>query len=171
MKKSIFIGLVALFSFGYSSAQCASNIIITAAYSTTLTQSNNWIVTTGTTTISSGANVNLEATNYVQLNPDFKADATAVFLAQIVPCTLGNQQNSLSGFKVYPNPTSGQLNIKTINSINAVTVFDGNGRVLQSNNDIQNNEFTTNLDSFSNGIYFVEIVSDQEISRHKIIKQ
>ena len=170
MKKSIFIGLVVLLGFGYGFSQCASNITITGGYSTTLTQSSDWIVTAGSTTIPAAANVTLEATDYITLNQDFMADSSAVFLAQIVPCTLAVTQNGLSKFQVYPNPTSGLLNIKSINNLTSVTIFDKNGRLLQTDQSIQSNEYQTNLDQFSNGIYFIEIVSDKEVSRQKIIK-
>ena len=85
---------------------------------------------------------------------------------------LGNEGFTVtsSGIQISPNPTSGLLNIKSINNLTSVTIFDNNGRLLQTDQSIQSNEYQTNLDQFSNGIYFIEIVSDKEVSRQKIIK-
>ena len=85
---------------------------------------------------------------------------------------LGNEGFTVtsSGIQISPNPTSGLLNIKSINNLTSVTIFDNNGRLLQTDQSIESNEYETNLDQFSNGIYFIEIVSDKEVSRQKIIK-
>lgn len=170
MKKSILLGVVFLvcYSFGYS--QCMSNITISGPYTTTLTQSADWIVSSGTTTITPSSNVTLNAGDYIQLNPDFEANSTSIFLAQIIGCTLGINQNTPNSFVVFPNPTNNIVTVKSTNGIQNIALYDMNGRILQNIISDNNNEQSIDLSNLPSGIYMMEIKTDFGKSVEKIVK-
>lgn len=76
-------------------------------------------------------------------------------------------QNDL--FSVYPNPVNSYLNILDHKSsaIYSMKIYNSVGGQLIFQNSIS----TIDLSNFSNGIYFLEIQSNEGIFREKIIKQ
>ncbi len=69
---------------------------------------------------------------------------------------------------VFPNPSNSFIQIKSTSTIDKLTVFDSLGKVvpLQTQN---NNEI--NIENLSNGIYFIEILTDNETIYKKFIKK
>ena len=93
MKKIFITSLLILYSISISWAQCPATVTISGVYSTTYTGSNSWIATSGTTTITTGLNVTLDAnplTNgYVLLDAGFETQPNSEFLAIVqTPCAL-----------------------------------------------------------------------------------
>lgn len=170
MKKLILLGLLIFIGVNYSFAQCTANITITGSYSTLLTSSSNWIVSSGSTNIPTGSNVTLEAKDYIELNSDFVADATSIFLAHIVDCTLSVNEMNLNEFKIYPNPTINLVNIQSNYLIKSIRLFDINGRLI-------NNYFpdamdtVISLENFQTGMYFANIITENSSHIHKIVKK
>lgn len=81
--------------------------------------------------------------------------------------TIGNSATSLS---IYPNPTTGQINISNTTNIASITIIDHNGKTLLNEN-TDNVNASLDLSSYASGIYFIKIVSvdgTQQIS--KIVK-
>lgn len=171
MKKLTLIVFITLIGYSQSFGQCGSNLTITGLYGIGLTQSSDWIISSSTTSIAPSTNVTLEATDYIQLNPDFMADATSVFLAHIVPCAVGIKPNVLSDFLIWPNPTSNIFTVQSSSKINAFVIYDNNGRVLQSSEAVATNAFEANLNLYSEGIYFLEIHSELGKTMHKIVRK
>lgn len=66
---------------------------------------------------------------------------------------------------VYPNPTFGQLNIKSIDEINSIVLFDMNGMDFKIKL-----EFPLDLNSLKSGIYILKIKTHHSNSWHKFIK-
>lgn len=77
-------------------------------------------------------------------------------------------------YKVYPNPTSGQiiLTIKPFDGDNfRYRLYDLNGILLQDKR-IESEESEISLESYSYSIYFLKVIDDfQEIKIFKIIKR
>jgi hypothetical protein len=74
---------------------------------------------------------------------------------------------------IYPNPTSGQINIRLTENKEPteISIFDVSGKlILQKGVAIKETEFTTELLGES-GIYFVQVKSDSKIATYKIIKK
>ena len=87
--------------------------------------------------------------------------------------TLNTNDFFISNFQVYPNPSKEVLNINNINNIkiNSAQITDLNGRLV---NEIQingNPNYQININSLSNGVYFLKINTDMGIGVSKIIKQ
>lgn len=70
-------------------------------------------------------------------------------------------------FSAYPNPTNGQLNITTPEN-STVKLFDINGKLINSTRSTITKWDISDLD---NGLYFLSIENEGEITTQKIIKQ
>jgi len=68
---------------------------------------------------------------------------------------------------VYPNPVKEQLYINSENTIELVTIYDINGRVLQENK----NTSTISVNNLTNGLYFVTVRSNKGQRTIKIVKE
>lgn len=72
--------------------------------------------------------------------------------------------------KCYPNPTSGAFNISYTKPITEYSVISVFGQTL-ANERINSNEFQIDLSSFSEGSYFVKIVSGDSTKTIKVVKK
>lgn len=80
--------------------------------------------------------------------------------------TLSTAEVSKSKTNIYPNPTKGEVNIKTDKKIKSTTVLDLSGKVLT----VGSSE-TVNLSAFAKGTYLVKVeFSDGSSKTEKIIK-
>ena len=72
---------------------------------------------------------------------------------------------------VYPNPTVDQCTIRIENSImDEVTVFDLSGKMVRSLK-VNDQEVKIDMSQLSSGTYFIRILSDKNVTTHKIVKQ
>lgn len=75
-------------------------------------------------------------------------------------CSLGISDNNFdSNFIIYPNPSKGSINIKSIVDAGSVTVsiYDLNGRTVYSEEMELHNTVSINAEGISSGIYVIEI--------------
>ncbi|WP_175620318.1 T9SS type A sorting domain-containing protein [Chryseobacterium schmidteae] len=94
------------------------------------------------------------------------ADAVAVDDVQVLASTLSTKEASKSKTSIYPNPTKGEVNIKTDKKIKSTTVLDLSGKVLT----VGSSE-TVNLSAFTKGTYLVKVeFADGTSKTEKIIK-
>lgn len=75
--------------------------------------------------------------------------------------TLSIQDDVINNTKIFPNPTSNQVTITT--QIEKATVFDITGKIV-----MESRENTFNVETLQNGIYLLEIITDNGI---KVIKR
>lgn len=94
--------------------------------------------------------------NPVELNPDLSN------------CSLLNTENfQLADLKIYPNPTSDILTVKTLKKIDLIEVYNTLGKLLLQ-------ESTSNrvdLSNLSKGLYIIKIKINGAVFSKKIIKQ
>jgi hypothetical protein len=85
--------------------------------------------------------------------------------------TLGVNEFLNSKFALYPNPTTGIVNLSnTIDAtINSVEILDLNGRLI--NNVKVNSDNQVNISELSKGIYMMKIISDEGTAIKKVIKE
>lgn len=71
---------------------------------------------------------------------------------------------------VYPNPTNGQFTITSANANYSIEIYNNMGQLLQRQNALQ---ATTafDLQQQAAGIYYVHVITNNEVSRFKLIKQ
>lgn len=97
-----------------------------------------------------------------------------IFSGQFTPESLSTNDNVLNkGIKVYPNPSSGIVNVSIDNYAGNITVevFDMNGRKVFSNAGDYMKANTINLQGFQKGVYILNVKGDELSYSEKIILQ
>lgn len=94
------------------------------------------------------------------------ADAVAIDDIQIVNGVMSTSELSLSKMSIYPNPTKGEINIKTDKKITSSSVYDFSGKIL-----LENNSGKMDISSYPKGTYLLKInFIDGSSKTEKIIK-
>ncbi|WP_298222649.1 leucine-rich repeat domain-containing protein [Flavobacterium sp.] len=89
--------------------------------------------------------------------------------AETVFATLSNAGFDLDqSISVYPNPTTSKINIQADTDIQMVSLYDVQGRVLQT---VLGNQKVLDTVSQSNGIYFLKITTEKGSKVVKVVKQ
>ncbi len=81
-------------------------------------------------------------------------------------CNLGNIENNLNRFNIYPNPVQKRLYIDSQQLIENLTIYNIQGQLIL-------NEISNNIDvSFlSTGLYFVQVTIDGKSETKKFVKE
>jgi hypothetical protein len=147
-----------------------------------LTESQSWIITSGTVLIEAGTQVKLDAhqTSYVKLNPGYKVDSGAVFVAQAYNgCTAGApqlpQERKIANadlitnneIVLYPNPTSGMIHIRHEEKLSNIQIFDMVGKLMINQKCHGETETNIDLSNLPNGVYHVKAAGYNSI---KVVK-
>lgn len=154
----------------------AVNTVICAGETTTLTGSGatNYMWTSATTATGSSLVVNPNFnTDYLLTGTnEFGCSDTAMITVKVSKCTGINQVASkLTGLQIYPNPNNGAFTVDLANgSEKTIQIIDVSGRIL-SNETSSNDSVTIKMTEFANGVYYVKVQSNKEVSVVKIIKQ
>ncbi|WLD24269.1 T9SS type A sorting domain-containing protein [Flavobacterium dauae] len=107
------------------------------------------------------ANANLFMNNNLGINPLISTGEADFFVAKLANSECGSglstdDFNALS-FNVYPNPTTGVINVETTEQLSAFTIYDATGRLIRQSMFDGSNQI--NLENTSNGVYFIRIVT------------
>lgn len=99
------------------------------------------------------------------------ASTTARTIPKLIACPVlaNNQFNLTTGFSLYPNPASSLLNIEMVDGIelSKIQIVDVTGKiVLQQNQDLN----LVNVESLSNGLYIIQLYSENKSFLGKFIK-
>lgn len=83
--------------------------------------------------------------------------------------TLGLEEQSLKGFKLYPNPTKGIISMESEKALNEIKIFNLVGQELMN---IKPSKLNSSLDlsSLSAGFYFLKVTTDTDSGTYKIVK-
>ncbi len=85
---------------------------------------------------------------------------------------LGPDDSSLQNIKIFPNPTTGIINIHSPNAyIKNIEVFDVRGRRFYETVYDEKNAHTADLDSLETGIYFLKITTEIGDVTKKFVKE
>lgn len=93
------------------------------------------------------------------------------FFEDMADSALSNKTNSLA-IDVYPNPTSDEIQVVSINLTSGIEKFrilDQKGQVLYSI-DHPGDSFVVSMGNYSSGTYFAWILSRDKVYRLKIVK-
>ncbi len=96
------------------------------------------------------------------------------FVAKLgnIPSGINSLSDSDENFAIYPNPTNGFVQIKSLNNKNDqfnINIFDPSSRQIFQKK-IFTEKVEIDLGEFKDGIYFLEITYDEKIFRKKLIK-
>ena len=84
--------------------------------------------------------------------------------------TLGTATNTLEGFTLYPTIVKEELNFRSQNKVEAITVFNLLGQKVFSGAPNANNS-SINLSNLRPGVYIVKVSAEGNIGSYKIIKE
>lgn len=156
--------------------QVSSNINVAGSGTTFIVDGN------GTT----GGRCRMLAPNSIRLMTGFRAERGSSFRAKAFEPRLltfaksseiQNQTESVNSevdesVFVYPNPVTKYLNIKALNnfSIKEIYIFNVDGVLTFSEKFTNNSSVEINTENFLSGLYFVRIITDENVYFKKIIK-
>ena len=81
---------------------------------------------------------------------------------------LGVNENALSDFSVYPNPTTGVLTVQSKTAIVQIEIHNLLGQLVLSNS----NKNTIDISSVSQGFYFIKVKDENgDFGAQKIVKK
>lgn len=95
---------------------------------------------------------------------------TEVFIAKFNNSTLGLEDITLAEVNIYPNPTTGIINLSSdLNSITEIEIYELTGKLVLSKKDDSIKK--VDISHLSKGLYVVKIIdSEQKIKIEKLIK-
>ncbi|MGQ7945874.1 Ig-like domain-containing protein [Flavobacterium sp. WC2509] len=109
-----------------------------------------------------------------QANGDYKVEITLGNCTVTSNCitvnSLGIEGLKSNGFKIFPNPSKGIVNIVTPYE-GSYVIIDQQGKTVKSFELQENILNTLNLDNVSEGTYFIKSISDSKIKAQKLIIQ
>jgi len=123
--------------------------------------------------LANGNVINNQAAIYFDFNPPIFTNTTFHTIGEnFIPIVLDLKEAWIEGMQVhiYPNPTSGLVYIEQlIGKKVQINVLDNLGRVVlqKSANDQQT---SVDLNHLPQGIYYIHIQQDKQVSTHKVIK-
>lgn len=91
-------------------------------------------------------------------------EAATVFAA------LGTQAFVVNNIAIYPNPTTGRINISSKDTLQSFILYDLQGRLLQSTS-LNYTAHTIDISAYPSGIYLLEIKTDAGINVERIVKK
>jgi hypothetical protein len=97
----------------------------------------------------------------------------ATLTLKVNSSTVGiNSYANENKISVSPNPTDNVFNVHSEQGLNnaSIHVVAINGKIVQQQESLTGNDFKIDVSSLSNGIYFVEVISENKISRVKLLK-
>ena len=126
------------------------------------------------------ASKNYDLTSYISSTMLVKFKGTSnygpgdayIFLDEvgIRESTLGTATNTLEGFTLYPTIVKEELNFRSQNKVEAITIFNLLGQKVFSGAPNANNS-SVNLSNLRPGVYIVKVSAEGNIGSYKIIKE
>jgi hypothetical protein len=80
--------------------------------------------------------------------------------------TISVNENEIPGIYLYPNPTSADLSINSLENIQSVAVYNLLGKEIFRRDQIRNNEFIVPSAAFESGYYIIRITSEKGITKN-----
>lgn len=98
----------------------------------------------------------------------FKLYVDSILVMENDPLSFGEKNAPDLQVKVYPNPTSSSFKINSGTQLQKVSLFNLSGAIIEEWNGTQN---TFDIQHLQNGMYLLEIETDQGHLQRKILKQ
>lgn len=109
-------------------------------------------------------------TTYIIMVEGFDVDESGDFTLQVSCETLSTSDFNLNQLSMYPNPTSGIVNIKSNVLVDSVQIYNTAGQLVLIDK-VNATNSTINISSLQNGIYFAEAISKDASKVIKIVKK
>lgn len=82
---------------------------------------------------------------------------------------LGLDEVQISDVNVYPNPSTGIVNLSSKSTIDGVKVYDITGRLVKTVSKLASDKTVLNLSNLSSGTYILKIQADNKVVTKKVI--
>ncbi|TXD71479.1 T9SS type A sorting domain-containing protein, partial [Aequorivita antarctica] len=83
---------------------------------------------------------------------------------------LGVSDNTIAGFSYYPNPTNGILNLKSVDNIEHVSIYNLLGQLVVDNR-VNATASQVDISGLSTGTYLMKVTVNGETGTYKVLKQ
>jgi hypothetical protein len=110
--------------------------------------------------------------NYIKTNLNGCSDssATAFVIEAGTNCSgVSVAEVSKAAISIYPNPASANVNVTAATQISSVVISDEHGRVVM-NVACGSSTATISTEALSNGVYFMQVITAEGSSFHKLLK-
>jgi hypothetical protein len=84
--------------------------------------------------------------------------------------SLGVEEHAMEKIRVYPNPATRLVNIRTVAEIKSIAAFDIQGRIVESHQ-VSGKDVSLDISRYAKGIYYLKIITDKGNGISKIIKE
>lgn len=74
-----------------------------------------------------------------------------------------------NNFKCYPNPANDVINIKSVNDLSSIRIFNVSGQLVYENHNVSSKLQTIDISSFEKGVFFMELKTKEEVKMTKIV--
>lgn len=85
-------------------------------------------------------------------------------------CT-GVEELNKDVFSIFPNPTNNIINVVGLENATELTLLDVTGKIVYTNNNLTTNTLSIDLSNASNGLYFMQVKTDEGVDSYKVVKQ
>jgi|GEM_PF-2606092 len=178
-----------LFKVGCDISQTVSNVTSLDGSLKPIVQASNIVETFNTVLVVTGTSVTFKAGDEILLKPGFTVNAGGNFRGVLQPCDdfvidycsggarvasyedTSRQETDKSFIDVFPNLTSGIVNLKTGNAIKliSVQVVSSEGKRVLTDDLSGREEVTLNVSHLSDGVYILQIRHQGGIETRRII--
>ena len=112
-----------------------------------------------------------EGTNILSTNPNYAYTMPArnVTLEAVYRFEVSVAEHEMNSINVYPNPSQGLFNVEVGQAYN-MQVVDVTGRIVLAQ-DIQAGVTSLDLQAYNNGVYFIRLISENQIQTIRVVKQ
>jgi hypothetical protein len=100
--------------------------------------------------------------NFAFVLPETMDPVTVEFTYTIISV----KENEISGLRLYPNPTSADLSVSSLENIHSVAVYNLLGKEIFHSDLIRSNEFMIPSAKFEPGYYILRITSEKGITKN-----
>ncbi|WP_310556105.1 PKD domain-containing protein [Flavobacterium sp.] len=163
---------------------CLPNLTLSApeANSAITYKRVNWIETMANYTTAISQNITMKAGDFISLKSGTHIKSGSLFLGKTEACVAiatristqekDNFNSKSSIINIYPNPTRDYVTIGSPTSIlKSIIITSLEGKIIFTNNFVNNNQIDIDVKSYGNGLYIVSILTqDGIITNQKLLK-
>lgn len=74
-----------------------------------------------------------------------------------------------AGIECFPNPATDVINVKSVNAIESIKIFNLNGQMMYVDHVVNNLTQSVNISNFDEGVYFIQIQTEKNLVTSKLV--
>jgi hypothetical protein len=113
--------------------------------------------------------INLTNQN-IQLTPgEYRLYSTRKFDEPNVVTENKREMQKTGNIQIYPNPASDEINVASEDLIDVIKIYSATGKLMTQKMEVFKNQTKINIEGFSAGIYFIQILSGDSANTLKFV--